>query len=72
MVANINADLRSALDEITDTLKTTKLDLALLNSDQVSKEVLKALERITPLGDSLDCPEPHRLNLWWTKVEAAL
>ena len=72
VAVNMNTDLWSALGEMTDTLKTTKPDLALLNCGQVSKEVLKALEHVSPLGGSVDCLEPHHLNPWWAKVEAAL
>ena len=68
----MNADLWSALGEITDTLKTTKPDLASINCGQVSKEVLKALKHVSPLSGSVDCPEPYHLNPCWVKVEAVL
>ena len=68
----MNADLWRALDEMTDNLKTSKPVLALLNRNQVSKEVLRALECVSPLGGSVDCPEPHCLMPWWAKVDAAL
>ena len=69
---NVNVDLWSALGEMMDTLKTSKPDLVMLNSGQVSKEVLKALQRVSQLGGSVDSPEPCRLNPWWAKVEAVL
>ena len=72
MAANVNANLWSALGEMADTLKTYKPDLASVNGGQVSKEVLKTLERVSPLAGSVDCPEPCHLNLWWEKVEATL
>ena len=53
-------------------IKPTRPDLAALNSGLVSKEVLKALEVLTPLGGAFDCPEPRRLGPFWSKVEAAI
>ena len=44
------------MDNVTDVLQTNKPDLASLNKGEIEKDVLKVLEKITPLGGPVECP----------------
>ena len=41
---------------MTDVLQTNKPDLANLNRGEIGKDVLKVLEKVTPLGGPVECP----------------
>ena len=44
------------MNNVTDVLQTNKPDLASLNRGEIGKDVLKVLEKITPLGGPVECP----------------
>ena len=48
-------DLHEVVDTVTDALQTNKPDLASLNKGETGKEVLKVLEKTTPLGGPMEC-----------------